>query len=591
LSQQQFEGSAKYAHFPPEQELVWEQHSWHDGFGQWLFDEPNFYFESKNVDLRFKDQATLASGLTTVTVKTGDTAFSDADCFPCVHTDGNLYVAVGRYIYQYDYTDEEFDEVKDLGSGTTCTHLVSYGANVYAACGASVKYYYGATTSWTQSTISDGYADKFAVVQTTLWKLLSNGECKSSTNPINGGSWSTANTVGETSDPGRNLLEILGRLIVLKESGGYSIDAAGTITQLFKAPATFLQNNYKCVHDYHNMAFLATGNEGLQIYNRGFLDSVHPRRWAPKSNDALGYVRGMTDDDEYLYVLLSDSPIIAGRLQNIGGQEDFAWHPLWYDATLRSEDNDLARALIIHRNAAADGTRLWIFFADLDGSTRKPGYIELPASGVNPQYDLGAAEVSFPTSGTNEFTTGYMDWGLAATPKAFYSVRLKTENLTANITVKVSYAIDDASSFTDLATWTSNTDTHQFFPASTTGKRIRLKFTLATNAATTTPALINFSLHAALRPKPKKVWDFVVNVDDYAQKYDGSSSSQLESWVATQLHTAATTTWPCTLWDRRGSSHTVTLLPGYPREIEVDDLEQGRFSSLFQLRMIEATTS
>ena len=54
--------TVSYAQLPPDQELVWAQRSWHNGFGKFYYDEsdPFRYLEAKGVDARFANRLNLA---------------------------------------------------------------------------------------------------------------------------------------------------------------------------------------------------------------------------------------------------------------------------------------------------------------------------------------------------------------------------------------------------------------------------------------------------------------------------------------------------------------------------------------------------
>ena len=592
FSQQQFI-KAEYASFPPEQELIWAQDDWSNGFGQEDYDEPGFYADAENVDGRFKGQLILSPLLTYTAPSSGTIAFGVP--YFCVF--GNtLYLGAGRYLYTYDYTGEDWGSTaEDFGVGETITDLKVYNGYMYIALNSSTKYYYTANgTSFTQSTAADGYAEKFVIVQDTLWKLKSNGDVKSTTDGTNSGTWSSSYQMGDTSDVGRNLLSLERVLFIFKDSGAFTIDSYGEKWRLFNSPSSTQETNYLAVKEWQGYGFFATGDLGLQVYYRGILQGLHPRRFAPKNTHSVGYARAMEATDSWFYLGLTKCPLLAGQFKVMAdGGVDFAWHPLWYAA----QTETIVRALQIHKEPSGN-TRLWIGFAKKNATNDyQPGYLILPGGSDNPRTDP-YSHARYCATGT--ITTGYWDAGFKDIDKAFLYLTLNSESLTGTAqTIKVDYQVDGGASWlewggTGNGTYNiSPSQTKYSYAGSTalTGKRIRLRFTFVTTGNTITPVLTSFVLHARLRPTMLKMFDFTALAGNSVMLKDGKTvSKNLGSAEIARVILAQAEAWPITLYDRRGSSTTVSILSPTPEEVELVDNHKN-IETAIRLLAIEAKTA
>ena len=103
------------------------------------------------------------------------------------------------------------------------THLCEHGDTLFAACGSSTKYYYSTDgDSWTQSTLTDGYAERFRVAPNTdgtadvLWKFKQPNEVSNTTDGTSV-EWSSPNYVGDASNNITNIFLVNDRMMVGRE--------------------------------------------------------------------------------------------------------------------------------------------------------------------------------------------------------------------------------------------------------------------------------------------------------------------------------------------------------------------------------------
>jgi len=175
--------------------------------------------------------------------------------------------------------------------------------------------------------------------------------------------------------------------------------------------------------------------------------------------------------------------------------------------------------------------------------------VVLPRVSPNPLLD---STYRYAASGT--FTTSDIDLGLKGQVKAYLQVDVFWQQVAAGVTGRVYYSIDGGawtSDFVDSAgasvtTITTVGWTSLYFPVNTTGKRIALRFDLATNDSTTTPVLKAYQLHQFVRIPIRRRWLCGVMIANDADLNDSrSGKTKLDN-----LYTARDLSAPITFVDR-----------------------------------------
>jgi hypothetical protein len=212
---------------------------------------------------------------------------------------------------------------------------------------------------------------------------------------------------------------------------------------------------------------------------------------------------------------------------------DLGWHEL-----VRGTINERIQCMCM-QVIPGGPNRLWF------GHGNDVCYALMPSRGVNPLKD---STYRYRASGS--VTTSWVDLGLATVTKYFKDLKIVADNLATNVKIRAWYQIDNA---TDAQEWlligdyTTSPYQELAIPDSDganflTGKRIRFKFELISNDATTTPVLLAYTVDALARIPPKSTWSPEISLLDYPELLDGQTKdlnytraaiiAQLDTWSA-----------------------------------------------------------
>jgi hypothetical protein len=271
---------------------------------------------------------TVNGSAASVTIRiesTGDMTF-DADDLAIIPTGGVsckgttkyndiLYGIFGRVIAQFNGengTNGPHWDAVVIHTTAAATDIVTFGTNVFVAFGASAAYIYGATTSWTTSTLSSTGKNAifFTVSRTTLWKSETVNTIKSATNPVNGGSWSSAYTIGSTDRPITRLYGAFDTVIAGKEDGLWfykRVYGGGESADLFFN----ITNEYDKFHSPDNFSegtellgwlWTIAANQSVFRTNLQAVQDVTDLVSSPAIDELSGKVRALTHDTHSIYM-------------------------------------------------------------------------------------------------------------------------------------------------------------------------------------------------------------------------------------------------------------------------------------------------
>jgi len=215
-------------------------------------------------------------------------------------------------------------------------------------------------------------------------------------------------------------------------------------------------------------------------------------------SDKWGQITAQTSTWKYLFAAVRG----ATYSHILTMDRDYAWQ---YYARMPSPDLWVRDMFL---SDSPDGyDRLWCIY----GNYGKPGYFLNPM--VNP---LQAATYSFV--GIGDFTPPIFDGGMGEEKGAFYDITLTTDKVNPNA-ITVAYALDGATSFTDLGTVATTTETLVFgSPYGLEGYRIQPRFTLSNVAvAGTTPVFRQAIIHYLKDPDKRESFDFTVDLERTAR--------------------------------------------------------------------------
>lgn len=479
---------------------------------------------------------------------------------------GDLYLACSDALYKI----ESGAWVAKFASGDTITCVGTLGDSyILVGFGSGTKYYYSTDgDSWTQSALSDGYADHFAWVIAgggeTLWKALGR-QIKSSTDPSNGGSWTGATNIGWLTTNIINLLSYREELYVFKEEGLYIYDGANWVPLSRELESLVSTSSGKNPYGWKNVVYFPMGANAIYYYapSDAILATITPSKYAPSEAAFRGGCQALAADEEFLFAFLNEGAeieVLSGRweaIEDLG--TDFRWHPL-----LSFTSSDIATALV---TPVVTEKRLW--FAGGNGNNI-PKYLILPE-----KYG------DIPSVSGYKFDTGWKHYTPTFTgyfidiPKVWASFTLKTESLLLGTrTILVEYSVDDGG-WTEIGIFdTSPLQTLYIGHNGVEGKEIRLAFT-GTNGEDVTPIIKGFALHGLLRPEAKKEFQFSVLVGDNLSTRDGQADrSQTGQQIATRLREAYRTL-PIELTDEWGQVHKVVLITPPTESLVLDEVNRN----------------
>jgi hypothetical protein len=453
-------------------------------------------------------------------------------------TGGKLYMAVGDKtgvtdgggVFELDTTNL-FWVPMVVNSGTLFTSMVAYDGDLFVAQGATsdsgteAAYFYGAANTWVTCTISGTgkNARHFAVVRNTLWKANEDNatpnEVFSSTNPRSGGSWSTAYSVGNVDYPINLLVSLNDGLLVGRSDGLWNYDRTGNaftddLPEYQYAPDS---SNFEHGFVHHGWLYTVT-RRGLVRYDRTTFE--HVTRDIVCNTllaDFGGRIRAMGTDGEWLYILQDtpESDTAVTKATWLLALDDTPQANRVRDANVTHIAIHTRHELVLGDLYAmySFGDFLYVagrhYDAGLTAYRTQSRRMALPIRHRVPARDLTPA---LATEGT--LITAWYDFNLPDMDKAFLKATIDLENNTSNRTVKLEYEKDSDATWRVLGT-TSDTSKQVTFnfedisgAANRIAKRIRFRFTLATNDATESPFALPLTVHAIAAPSDGRLKEF-----------------------------------------------------------------------------------
>ena len=412
---------------------------------------------------------------------------------------GYPYAAYGKILLKWDGTDWD---------GVACfmdeiTSLKTWGAYLFIATGYANYYWYYNGTTFTGSILSTGKMKFLSVVGGTLWGSASAYQVKSSTNPINGGSWSTATDIVNSNKTITSLIDHPDSVFVAETDGFYEVTATAEpalVPDLYKEGHASTGRN---ICFWKGDIFINSGYGALYDYDdsASTISTITPSNYMPTNTDMDGMTLAMDGDDEWLYAMIDNGTkieILAGRWESIAynadgdTSTDWRWHHLYEQTLTNSSDNvrcakvstlPSARYLWLGCASTTDG----IYYLDIDTNM----------------------------SLTGTLYTSWYQGDHKHVLKTWYSITLYTTNCDSNKTIAVSYKKEFDSSYTSLGTISSNSANTLYFGDSVVTKKLQLKLDFASNSATSSPQLEGLSLRCASRPF--NLEDSRVTLNDYGE--------------------------------------------------------------------------
>lgn len=178
----------------------------------------------------------------------------------------------------------------------------------------------------------------------------------------------------------------------------------------------------------------------------------------------------------------------------------------------------------------------------------------LPLDGDSPLDDTACRYTSTGTLITPEIDLGFPD-----ETKIFYTVNVVADALVpAAQQIQVEFSVD-GSAYTSLGTVSTSPSQELTFPAQTTGKRMKLRFTLTTTSNTLTPILLGCSVRMSLNPKLYRVITFDAKLPTANAEHGGFNLRNAKTDMDT-LWSMRRTGFPFNFTDRWSQLWTARLL-------------------------------
>ncbi len=457
------------------------------------------------------------------------------------------------------------------------TDLKEFKGIMYAAVGASTKYYYSTDgDTWTQTDLSDGYANKFLSsynadgTAVTLWKYKTPNEISSTTDGrtiAGGGSeWSSAAYIGDTSADITNMFLLGDNFMIGREDNLFNYDSAGGIHPLMdELKLAQSSRNFKYVTNWQGLSYVSRGDR-LGELSGGTNVIFNPVGPFERTIDIgkAGFCTGLTSDPNYLYIAMDEGTNIhIYKSREVRTDKGLVWQ---YCSWVYLGTN-ACTTIEVCQHSATD-RRLWF------GYGTHTGYVIITD---NPTSN---SDARFATAGwlRMSYTFGHnLYWD-----KLFNRLITDTKGCSATETISPYYRKDTDTTATSLtAAITTNGVVETDFTSLISCKKIQFQVNLASADDTTTPEVLMFRAMGVEKPEAIRVHECVYAIGD-------QPSNRAET-LRTAIRTARTSLTLVRFADLRfgenvlGTAGTdfayVVCQPGYPKEIEVEH-EKGRAPEL-----------
>lgn len=374
--------------------------------------------------------------------------------------------------------------------------------------------------------------------------------------------------VGDRRYPVEALFSWRGTLYVGKRDGLYAITyddtypasgATGQANRLIDLSTEIHENNFKAWTIFRGDLYFSLAHGLAQYTSSNVLTTVAPDASLLTQAQKRGKYTALVGTLGQLYAIYESSVEDWSQVLAFTGT---GWHSL---ATL-DRCGDIARTLYVDSSLFSDIPRIWTTSHCVITSFTQPTWslrrwtfaTDSPASVVK-FFDRSSATW---TNMEGRLYTSWIDAGLKNITKDWIDLDVVASNLDAEYYIKVYYRSDESATFTLLGTVNSMPVATLTFPASTTGRKLQLRFDLYTNESYNTPILEGYALRYVPRPEPKLYFTVQVMLADNLQLLHGApeTRSVRQQWVD--------------LEDARKADETVTYVSsaGISYSVHVDQI-------------------
>jgi hypothetical protein len=471
--------------------------SWHLGMGlgeiRDATDQGRIHYSS-NVDPRFRGQLILGPQLSAaMTFTDGATAESKVQF---IEYNGGEYAIGLRYVHKYNEGTDKWDTSKDMGATAAAIKgaAVVYGDYLVVGAGSAVNYWRLFTNGTWDQPYATNNPSLFALVGNTLWMVYNSNQEASSVNMT---TWTTAVAIGESRHAATLITDYNGNPLVGKGEGLFEYDGTKVSNRLPELASVLNAANCRGGKPSRGKLYLPVGPALWQYTSDAVQTEGKPTRSAEylaagisreSSSEVRGSIVDLWPDIDFLWGILAAQSgnyyITAYDYNPTAGQ---GWHQV-------AKTGTTAVTALGRFQPATGNPRL--FYSE--GTAIK--YFLLPKNALNPYVDAGyryalTGDIYLPVEADT----------FDDVVKAYLSVKINADNITATRYVDVAYSVDGGVEATLGRVTTSGIST-LFFPSSTIGRRISLHLHFVTNDPTITPRVLPFSRHFQYRFDRKRIW-------------------------------------------------------------------------------------
>ena len=391
---------------------------------------------------------------------------------------------------------------------------------------------------------------------------------RSSADPSNSGSWSSATAIGDQNAPITGLLvdEDTDTLLIAKTDGLWQqyyepLEDGG---RLFLRNLTIQfrdqnhPNNFLGLYSWNKRVLLPLGGGGLMEYSvsSGEARDISFRLTADELTELHGRVLAITSNSETVYIALKDASvetiyILAGNLVSVEGNTDWSWAKVTEISAATDQTFTDNRTTLWYDSVFDDHSRVWLGYTE-SGASATPKFLPVRT---------GDKSDTYTTSGEAVFLR--YDANLPRVNKHFSRMEVESKNLGAGGRQwTFSYRLDGETTYTAWNAVTVSPLQTLEFPTGVSGKIIQIKAEPSqTSASATPPELVSIRLISQIHPDPTKVYPVSLYLADHQSLLNGAEGgrvkgdlAQLESWNAGASDV--------TLHTPDGESKSVIFMPG-----------------------------
>lgn len=453
----------------------------------------------------------------------------------------------------------------------TITDLCVFGNRLYIAQGWADEYFYTSDLStFTECTLSNSTAKYMSNVgDGQFWISDTNSTMRDSDNPINGETaFSTAYQVGSDDWDITGLVDHTDIVFCRKEDDLYYLSVADVLSLLGLKSEASTTYTYG-LHLWGNSLYIGSGVNSLYEYDitAGVATGISPVRYASGDSNYDEKVTAMCHDETYLYLAIdngSDIKILAGRWENVDGDTDWWWHPL-YDKT----SNDITSMLI----SSATGSKRLYAGTDTYTDGIYPFFVSVG-------YSAPYLESGYECEASGDFITPWYSSNFPTEDKFWKSVDITSKCITGKTSIVPYYQIKGGS-WVAMTTCTTSTDE---YPAETTdsrtielsSERIRFKFAMAAANTDFTPILYGIgggiAAFAVLQPTKKRQIAATIQLAPQIRLRDDATEDRVVATDLSNLRTLYQANAKMTLTGPDETEYDVVFArDGYQEQLGYDD--------------------